>query len=95
MQTFVPESPQQAPQTGWAQLVPSARHRWEYLLLHLGPQDASGGCRVLRVSGAEEEGLVGASLEEALRILGAEEWELAAVDCRAVDGALYLFKRPL
>ena len=73
---------------GWAVPAPGAvRTTWEYRSLQ------TDGMTVTTVNGDTDHRLVKTSISQALEMMGADEWELAAVR-DTPQGPLYVFKRP-
>jgi hypothetical protein len=86
-------------QRGWAESYESQRTAtWEYLVLTITPGEDGTGGRVVRVDGSDAArfALGSVGLQEALRFLGAEGWELVtAYGASAAGGNRQLiFKRP-
>jgi len=78
------------------------QRRWEYCLVQVAYPDPGESGMVRRVQGGGDEGRFGRDttpLHQALQTLGAEGWELVAVDTIMRDsgaaGATYVLKRPL
>ncbi len=84
------------------QAAPARRTRWEYCLVQAAYPDPGESGVVRRVQGGGDEGRFGRDtmpLHQALQTLGAEGWELVAVDTIMRDsgaaGAAYVLKRLL
>jgi ATP-dependent Clp protease ATP-binding subunit ClpA len=78
--------------------VPLPRIAWEYLILQVAYAEAQGSAVVQSVNGAEDVRYGQKPIHEALLLLGAEGWELVAVDRLAgpeqSGSHHYVFKRP-
>jgi hypothetical protein len=82
--------------------APARRVRWEYCLVQVAHPDPGESGVVRRVQGGGDEGRLGRDtvpIHQALQALGAEGWELVAVDTgpreSGSSGAAYILKRPL
>ncbi len=84
------------------QAAPARQGRWDYCLVHVAYPDPDESGMVRRVQGGGDEGRFGRDttpIHQALQALGAEGWELVAVDTAPRDsgssGGSYVLKRAL